>query len=101
MTKLQEIKKQFEDCNKIKCFEIEVTDQRTGEDDYIYFNIEIYKNSFFVSFVPLTKKQEKSKKIACIKTKIDDFYSLDGNLQGLYEECMQAICESDFYALRD
>jgi hypothetical protein len=100
MKKLQEIKKQFEDCNKIKCFEIDVIDKRTGEDDYIFFDIEIYKNSFRVSFVPLTKKQEKSKKIACIKFKIDDFYSLDENLENLYEQCTQAIYESDFYTFR-
>jgi hypothetical protein len=50
--------------------------------------------------VPLTKKQEKSKKIACIKFKIDDFYSLDENLENLYEQCTQAIYESDFYTFR-
>ena len=101
MTKLQEIKKQFEDCNKMKYFEIEVFDKRSNEDDYIVFDIEIYKNSFFVSFVPLTKKQERSKKVAFIKSKIDDFYSLDENLSDLHDQCIEAICESDFYTLRD
>ena len=74
MTNLQTFKNEFKNLDKMKIFEIQVIDKRTNETDHIIFEIEIYKNSFQVQFEPLTKKQEKSKKIAHFKQKIDVFF---------------------------
>jgi len=98
-TTIKNLKEEFNNITLLRMFEIEVIDKRTNEIDYIIFDIEIYKNSLLTQFVPLTKKQEKSKKIASIKIALDPFFSLDENLNNLFEECQNAILESDFYTL--
>ena len=98
---MKNLKLEFEQCDKIKIFEIEVIDKRTQETEYIIFDIDIDKNSFVASHESLTVKQEKSKKIAMLKMKIDKDFSLDEILQELYEMCINAICISDFFELTD
>ena len=46
------------------------------------------------------EKEEKSKKIAHCKVKID-YESLDANLQALYEACIDKIIASEFFELKD
>ena len=102
MNTIKSIKEEFQNMihsGKINIFEIEVINKETAETDYIIFEIEIYKNSFFVSFVPLTHKQEKSKKIAHFTEKIDKFYSLNKHLESLYTKCIDQLINSDFYEL--
>lgn len=95
------IKKQFEEINCIPVYEIEVTDKRSGETDYIVFHIEAYKKYFKASHVPLTYKQRDSNKIAFVSIEIDESFSLDDHLNELYSECCDAIICSDFYKLND
>jgi hypothetical protein len=98
---INQIKNQFQNSGKINCFEIEVVTKVTTKQEYIIFNVCIQKNSFVATFEPLTKKQDKSKKIAFVKQKIDSFFSLEGNLQSLYELCINQILQSDYFMLAD
>jgi hypothetical protein len=98
---INDLKNQFQNSGKINCFEIEVVTKVTQKQEYIIFNICIQKNSFVVTFESLTKKQERSKKIAFVKQKIDSFFSLDENLQSLYELCINQILQSDYFMLAD
>lgn len=69
-------------------FEIEVIDNRTKETDIIIFDVFV-KNSFFIArYVGLTAR-----------AKIDPDFSIDENLQELYDACIYAIIKSDFYEL--
>lgn len=45
-------------------------------------------------------KQETLKE-AFVKTVLDNCYSLDENLQNLYDNCINAILNSDFFTLND
>ena len=99
--KLIQFEQEFNNIDKIKIFEIPVIDKRTNEQEYVIFDIDI-NNSFLVAqHESLTRSQEKSKKIAHCKIKIDPDFSIDENLQELYSECINAICESDFFELSE
>lgn len=98
---INQIKNQFQNSGKINCFEIAVLTKVTAKQEYIIFNVCIQKNSFVATFEPLTIKQEKSKKISFVKQRIDSFFSLDENLQSLYELCINQILVSDFFMLAD
>lgn len=82
-------------------FEIAVTDLRTQTDEYIIFDISIQDNKFIAQHVPFNKKEELSDKIAFCSVDIDMFFSLDENLQELYDECIQSIIDSSFYELSE
>ena len=72
---------------------------RTKETDYIIFDISIRKHTLYAIHEPLTTKQAKSKKIAFVKVALDNCFSLDENLQSLYDECVTAILDSEFFTL--
>lgn len=92
------IKQEWDACEKIKVFEIDVVDKRTGDNGYVLFDIELRGRTFYATHEALTTKEEKSKKIAFEKVVVDPFYSLDFSLGCLYDECFCAISESDFYS---
>jgi hypothetical protein len=96
MKKLQE---QFEAIEKIKVFEIEVLDKKTGETTYILFDISINEDSLTAQHEALTEAQAQSNKIATQTIEIDTDFSLDANLANLYEVCQDAILWSDFFEL--
>jgi hypothetical protein len=98
---ISEIKNEFQNSGLINCFEIEVVTKITSKKEFIIFNVCILKNSFVATFEPLTIKQDKSKNIAFVKQKIDTFFSLDENLQSLYELCINQILVSDFFILAE
>ena len=98
---MESIKKQFEEITKIKIFEVEVTKKGTKEKDYIIFNISIDKNKFVAQHEGLTKEEETSEKIAYKSILIDPECTIDENLQELYNECINAILQSDFFNLID
>ena len=91
----------WEKLEKIKAFEIEVIDNRTNEKDYILFNISLECDMFIAKHVALTKDQERSEKVSFVYIDIDWDFSLDENLQDLYDQCINAIAFSDFYTLND
>ena len=99
MNNLRQIKQDWQNITLLPIFEVEVINKETKEQDYIIFDIELVKNTFVAKHIALTKKEERSKKIAYKKQVIDSYFSLDSNLQELYEECINAILDSDFYTL--
>ena len=100
-TTVQQLKNDFNDITLLKMFEIEVINKETQEQDFIIFDIQLIKNTLFAQHAPLTKKEEKSKKIAFKKIVLDDCFSLDEHLQELYSICIESILISDFYTLAD
>jgi hypothetical protein len=92
------IKDEFNSLTLDRIFELPVIN-KTGEIDYIIFNIEIVGNEFRAYHEPLTTEQEASEKIAFCSIEIDPDFSLDEHLTELYGECQQAILESDFFEL--
>ena len=99
MNNLEKLKEDFNDLNKLKIFEIEVIDKINNEQEYIIFNIELKGNKLVATHEALTIKESKSKKIAYKCIKLDDCFSLDSNLEDLFNECNEAIMNSDFYEL--
>ncbi len=93
----KELLKAWEACDLIKCFELQVEDERTQETDYIIFDISIEGDTLKAQHIALNQEEEDSEKIAFKSIDIDYSYSLDANLQALLEECENAIMESDFY----
>lgn len=100
---MKTIKQQFNEMNLLPIFEIEVIDKRTGENDYIIFDITIDedKNEFRAEHTPLTEEQNNSKYISFVSSEIDEDFSLDQNLAELSEACYYAILESEFYELKN
>ena len=96
---IKELKQEFSEITLMRLFEIEVTDKRTKETDYIIFDITIEDDKLLAHHVSLTIEEENSKFIAYKEVDLDDCFSLDENLQYLYEECTTAILDSDFYNL--
>jgi hypothetical protein len=99
MKTINDLKNEFNNITLLKCFEIEVTNKETNENEYILFDIELRKNTLFAFHVPMTKKQERSKKIAFQKITLDKFYSLQEHFNDLFERCTYSIIESEFYNL--
>ena len=91
----------WNEITKIKCFELQVVDKRTSERDYIIFNIDLHGITFYAYHVGLTAKQEKSKKVAYVKHVCNIDFSIDSNLQALFDNCIYAILQSEFYTLID
>lgn len=93
------IKAEFDGLKLDKIFEIQVIRKNTGEIDYIIFRIEIVGDKFRAYHEPLTSEQRSSEKIAFCSIEIDSCFSLDENLAELFNECQQAIIDSEFFAL--
>ena len=96
---MEKIIREWQDCDKIKIFEIPVTNKRNYSKDYVTFNIEIIGGQFVAQHEPLNQAQRESKFIASVKVAIDPDFSLDENLQELYNACKTALSESEFYEL--
>jgi len=94
---IQLMKTSFENNGLIPMFEFEVIDNKTKEVDYITFDISIQKNSFVAQHVALTAKEERSIKVSYKSIEIDTDFSIDENLQELWQECNTAIYDSEFY----
>lgn len=99
--KLAEFKNQWNNISLAKCFEMAVINKKTNESDYVTFDVSIGGRSFIAHHEPLNTKQSKSKKVAFVKQVIDLDFGIDSNLQELYEHCVNAICESEYFDLKD
>jgi hypothetical protein len=98
---MKNLKEQFNSIEKMKYFEVSVIDNRTNESEYILFDISLQKNTLIAQHESLTNKQSKSKKIAFVKLALDNCFSIDENLQNLFDDCQSAILESDYFTLND
>ena len=97
MNTIASLKQDFANITKLRIFEIEVMNKKTNDTDYIIFDIQLHKNTLYALHESLTVKQEKSKKVVFVKVVLDSCYSIDNHLQNLYDECINAIYESEFF----
>ena len=93
------IQQTWDEISLLKLFEIEVLNKNTGKNEYIIFDIELIKNKLIAFHEPTTKKEAKSRNIATVQIKIDHDFSIDENLQRLFEGCQTKIIESEFFEL--
>jgi hypothetical protein len=96
---MEKLIKEWDACDKIKVFEFEVVDKRSGQRDWLTFSIEITEGRFRAQHGPLNTEQANSPYIAETWTVIDPDFSLDETLQEHYADCQQAIIDSEFYSL--
>ena len=95
------IKDQFNKSKGLPMFEIEVTDLRSNETDFIVFDLKAFKHYFKVTHQPMTEEQENSSKTASFTMEIDEALTLDEHLNELYQKCCDEITDSDYYTLND
>jgi hypothetical protein len=98
------IQQQFEKLQSrsiVPMFEIPVIDKKTGEKDYVIFDISVNENEIIAQHVALNSEEESSPKIAYKAVDIDEDFSLDHHLQEIYSECINALISSEFYELHD
>jgi hypothetical protein len=102
------LKAEWEGVTLEKIFEIPVIDLRSGEEDWVVFDIGLHVNSYkkndgklYAQHVALNQQQAESKYVAYCEIDIDLDFSLDMHLQALNEVCTSAIIESEFYKLRE
>lgn len=94
---MEKIKAEFQEMREsgiIPIFEIEVI--RNRKKDWIIFDISISDDKIIAHHEPLTEAEEKSEKIAFKSVDIDPGFSLQWHLEGLMEECQNALMESEF-----
>ena len=98
---VDQIVQEFNEITLMRLFEIEVINNLTNEIEYLIFDIDIShdKKELHATHDSLNEEQKNSKYISYVKTEIDPDYSLDQLLELLYEECINAIIESEFYTL--
>jgi len=89
---------QIRESGKLTIFEIEVID-KNNEQDWIVCDIEEKDNKLVAFRVGLTKKEENSKFVAKSEIDIDPDFSLDEHLQGLYDQVIEDICNSELFDL--
>lgn len=85
------------DKGKLPFFEFEVIDKRTGEQCYIDFDIFVNIHVLEAQHEPLNKEEEESKFVASKEVDIDTDFDLDYHLELLYDVCVNAINESEFF----
>lgn len=100
-TKLKELTEEFNNMTLMPIFEQEVVDKRTGVDDWIIFDIGIEGEEMYAQHVALNQEEEDSPKVAYKSIEIDVDFSLDENLQEMWEECRTAILDSEFYDFKE
>ena len=100
---MKQIVKEWKAVDKFKLFEIPVINKQTSEKDYILFDLELQedKKQLIASHESLTKEQTQSKYIAYVFISVDPEFTLDENLQELYDECLAAILQSDYFNLAE
>jgi hypothetical protein len=91
----------WSEITKLKMFEIEVINKQTNDRDWIIFDIELHGQTFYAYHVALNSKQDKSKKVAFVKHVCDVDFSIDSNLEVLFDSCICAILNSEYYNLID
>lgn len=96
---MKTIEQEWNNCKKIKLFEIAVIDIRTKEKDYLVFNLELSMDKLRAYHVSLNNEQENSKRLSFVEMDIDRDFSLDENLEELSSICENAITHSEFYEL--
>jgi hypothetical protein len=100
MRTIESLTEEFENIIFIKVFEIEVERKSDLTKDHVLFHISIEDDRLIAQHEALNKEQEESDKIPHVVSDINPTFSLDENLQCLYDECMDAIFDSEYFSLR-
>ena len=87
------------DTGLLPIFEIEVRDKITGKQEYIIFDISFAEDTIEASHESLNEAQSNSDQIPFVSVDIDEDFNLKWHLAELYQECTDAIINSDFYDL--
>lgn len=95
----KEFQKEWDECTRLKLFEIEVINNKTNETGYIIFNISIDGDYFVARRTALNFEEQASNKIAFSKIDIDYDFSVDENLACLYDACITDIIQGDFFSI--
>ena len=82
-------------------FEIPVIDKRTGEEDYIIFDVSIRNKEIIAQHIALNLEEEASEKIAYKKVEIDEDFDLQHHLEELHDEIWHSINDSEFFKHRE
>jgi hypothetical protein len=98
---MNKIIREWRDCCKIKIFEFRVIDRRDNSEDWVTFDIDIVEGSFVAQHEPLNKEQRDSEFVAAVRVAIDPDFSLDENLVELYNACVDALSNSEFYSMTE
>jgi len=93
------VKEAFDNLKLRKLFEIPVIDKRTGEKDFVLFELSCDGENFKAQHTALNEEQENSSKITFVSIKVDEWVSLDGHLEYLHESCLDSIRQSEFFKL--
>ena len=87
---------------KLTIFEIPVIDTRTKEKEFILCSIDADKYHLFCTHIGINKAEENSEFVSRTSIIFDlDVFSIDENLQELYSEVVEKICNSDIYTLAE
>ena len=92
--KLEKFQSDWNEISKIKIFEVEVINRITNNHDYVCFDVELHGRTFVAYHVPFNKKETKSKKVANCKHVCDIDFSIDKNLEALFDVCISALISS-------
>jgi len=92
---------EFNNIDKIKVFEFKVIVAKTDECEYIDFHIEIRDDKLVATHVALNTSELDSNNVPFKSVDIDLDFSLDSNLECLYDKCLQAVMNSDIYIYYD
>lgn len=98
---MNKLLKEWEDCEKIKVFEFRVIDKRDNSEGWVIFDVGIVAGNFVAQHEALNQKQQNSEFIASVKMAIDTDFSLDENLVELYNACVEALSNSEFYSMAE
>ena len=98
-TTKQDFLNQWNEITKMKLFEIEVIDSRLNEKDWIVFDITTDGKIFRAEHIALNQIESTFKFIAFCESNIDLDFDIDQNLSELYDVCINAICNSEFFEI--
>lgn len=97
--KLEKFQSDWNKILKMKIFEVEVINKITNGHDYVCFDIELQGQTFVAYHVPFNEKETKSKKVANCKHVCNIDFSVDANLEALYDVCIDALISCDYFEL--
>ena len=97
---IEKLKSELENSNLLPMFEIEVMDKHK-EIEFVTCDIKIENNMLVCQRDAVNTKEEDSKFIAKSEVEIDEDFTLDENLQELYDEVINDIIEGDLFDLVD
>ena len=101
MTNISRMTQEFNNISLMKIFEIEVIDNRTEEVEYVIFNLSIHGNVLVAQHEAMNEAEAQSPNISFQSVCLADGFTLDEYLTAIYDDCLEAISNSEFFTLTD